>query len=255
VRGHSASPDLPAEKDDPIAPVVHKTLRELVYKNLRGAVARGAYVPGQALTVRSLAQSMNVSPTPVREALQMLASEGALTVEPNKAYRIPVITRDRMAELREIRAALEGLAAERAAERITLAELAGLEAADARSIRAIARKDTKTYLAANEEFHFILYDAARSPTLSRIILSLWLQIGPSLNLLFRDIKLIEELADNHKRAIAAMRTGDAVAAREAIRRDVLTAGAFIQQHLPDDENADGRAASGNGRVREVRRGS
>ncbi len=252
MRGHSADLDLPPEKHAPVAPVVHKTLRELVYENLRSAVARGAYVPGQALTVRSLAQSMNVSPTPVREALQMLASEGALTVEPNKAYRIPLVTRDRMAELREIRAALEGLAAERAAERITSAELAELEAADARSIQAIARKDTKAYLAANEEFHFILYDAACSLTLSRIIRSLWLQVGPSLNLLFRDIKLVEDLADNHKRAIAAMRAGDAVAAREAIRRDVLTAGAFIQQYLPEGENADGRIAPPNGGGREAR---
>jgi DNA-binding GntR family transcriptional regulator len=200
-------------------------------------MTRGAYFPGEALTVRSLARSMNVSPTPVREALQMLSSEGALTIEPNKAFRIPSVSREKMGELREIRAALEGLAAERASERITPRELARLEAADARSIEAIARKDTKAYLAANEEFHFMLYDAARSHELTRLIRGLWIQVGPSLNLLFRDVKLVEDLADNHKRAISAMRDGDAVAAREAIRRDVLTAGAFIQQYLSQDDSA------------------
>jgi DNA-binding GntR family transcriptional regulator len=214
---------------------VHKTLRERVYETLRTAMMRGAYLPGEALTVRGLAQSMNVSPTPVREALQMLVSEGALRVEPNKAFRIPSVNREKMAELREIRAALEGLAAERAAERITRSELGRLEAADARSLAAIARKDTKAYLAANEEFHFILYDAARSEELNRIIRGLWMQVGPSLNLLFRDISLVEDLADNHKRAIAAMHARDAVSAREAIRRDVLTAAAYIQQYLPEAE--------------------
>ena len=102
-----------------------------------------------------------------------------------------------------------------------------------RSIAAIDRQDTKAYLAANEEFHFILYDAARSPVLNRMIRMLWLQIGPSLNLLFKDISLVRDLGDNHRRAIAAMRSGDMVSAREAIRRDVLTAAAFIQQHLPE----------------------
>jgi DNA-binding GntR family transcriptional regulator len=221
----------PAAPD--VRPIVHETLRERVYEELRTAIARGAFSPGQAVTVRTLAASLGVSPTPVREALQMLATEAALVVEPNKAYRIPIITRDQMAELREVRAALEGLAAERAAERITPDELRRLEAADARSLKAIASKDTKAYLAANEEFHFILYEAARSPMVNRIIRSLWLQVGPSLNLLFRDVSLVTDLADNHRRAIGAMRTGDVVAAREAIRRDVLTAGAFIQQHLPE----------------------
>ena len=226
-------------------PIVHgTTLRERVYEALRSAIARGTFSPGQAVTVRSLAASLGVSPTPVREALQMLVTEAGLMAEPNKAYRIPVITRATMADLREVRAALEGLAAERAAERITPDELRRLMEAEARSCKAIACKDTKAYLAANEEFHFILYEAARSPVVNRIIRSLWLQVGPSLNLLFRDINLVTDLGDNHRRAIEAMRTGDVVAAREAIRRDVLTAGAFIQQHLdgadPHDAVTGGR---------------
>ena len=214
-------------------PIVHGTLRERVYEALRTAIARGTFLPGQAVTVRSLAASLGVSPTPVREALQMLVTEAGLVSEPNKAYRIPVITRAQNAQLRAGRAAREGLAAERAAEHITPDELRRLEEADARSLEAIACKDTQGYLAANEAFHFILYEAARSPVVNRIIRGLWLQVGPSLNLLFRDVSLVADLADNHRRAIAAMRTGDVVAAREAIRRDVLTAGSFIQQHLAE----------------------
>ena len=82
--------------------------------------------------------------------------------------------------------------------------------------------------------------------LNRIIRSLWLQVGPSLNLLFRDVSLVTDLGNNHRRAIAAMRTGDVVAAREAIRRDVLTAAAFIQQHLAEGEERWDTPASGSG---------
>lgn len=221
-----------------VAPVARETLRLRVYDELRRAIARGRFRPGQSLTVRGLASALSVSATPVREALQMLAAEGALLAEPNRFFRVPELRREQFAEVREVRAALEGLAAEKAAVQVSPEEFARLEEANGRALAAIDAQDTEAYLAANEEFHFALYAAARSPLLDRHIRSLWLQAGPSLRILFNDIALVRTLTDNHRTALDAIRKGDAAGAREAIRRDVLTAGDFIEGHLHPVAAAD-----------------
>lgn len=232
LRRESGRPPVPAA--EAVSQVARETLRARVYDQLRAAIMKGRFEPGQALTVRSLAAAFGVSPTPVREALQLLTAELALIAEPNKSYRVPMMTREHFVEVRDVRAALEGLAAQRAAERITRAEIRRLEQAEERMLRAIERQDAKTYLSANEDFHFTIYEAARAPYLFQMIRNLWLQIGPSLNLLFNDITLVESLNDNHRTALDALQTGDGARACEAIRRDILTAGAFVQEQVPQD---------------------
>lgn len=207
------------------------TLRDRVYEGLREELLRGSFEPGQALTVRRLAAAFGTSPTPVREALQQLVAESALTAEPNRSYRIPRISRDAFLEVRDMRAELEGLAAAKAAARMKPGEIRRLELAIERMAKAIAGQDVKAYLAANQDFHFVVYTASGSPILLRTIRSLWLQIGPSLNMLFSDIELVEGLQDNHLAAVAAFKHADAEAARRAIRDDILTAGTHIGRQM------------------------
>ncbi len=211
----------------PVPQVSRETLRTRVYDSLCEALMMGRFEPGQALTVRGLAEAFGVSPTPVREALQRLAASGALAAEPNRFYRVPSITPERIQDLRRVRAALEGLAAEQAADRIAKGDLQRLDRANERMLKAIARQDAKAYLAANEQFHFTIYEAAGSETLLQIIHGLWLSIGPTLNLLFRDITLVKALDDHHQRALEALSAGDGPAARAAIVDDIMDAGAFL----------------------------
>ena len=209
--------------------VSRDTLRGRVYVELRAAIMKGTFEPGQALTVRGLAEAFGTSPTPVREALQQLVAENALIAEPNRSYRIPRITREIFLDLRDTRAELEGLAAEKAASRITAGEIRKLEQLIERMSRAISAQDLKGYLSANEDFHFVIYEAARAPVLLRTIRILWMQIGPTLNVLFRDLDLVEGLQDQHHAALAAFNARDAAAARLAVRDDIVKAAAFIEQ--------------------------
>ncbi len=225
---------LSAALSTPVLQVSRETLRTRVYDSLCDALMMGRFEPGQALTVRGLAEAFGVSPTPVREALQRLAAAGALSAEPNRFYRVPVITPETVQDLRRVRAALEGMAAEEAAKTIQRGGLQKLERANAKMLKAIARQDAKAYLAANEEFHFIIYRAAESDTLLQIIHGLWLRIGPSLNLLFRDITLVQALDDNHKAALEALAARDGAKARDAIVADILEAGAFLAETMDED---------------------
>jgi len=237
-----AAPETPAVRPA-VAPVSRDTLRTRVYQALCRSLMKGHFEPGQAVTVRGLADAFGVSPTPVREALQRLTAEGALAAEPNRFYRVPVVTAALVDDLREVRAALEGLAAEKAARTISKGELKRLQSLDARMNKAIDQQDAKAYLSANEAFHFTIYEAAQSATLLLIIRSLWLQIGPTLNILFRSQRLLHSLTDNHRLAMKALGEGDGETARRAIQNDILTAGAFIaQQHAAGAETASVRKA-------------
>lgn len=230
--GRSPAGQLPAGGlPSPVPQVNRETLRTRVYDSLCEALMMGRFEPGQALTVRGLAEAFGVSPTPVREALQRLAASGALAAEPNRFYRVPTITPATIQDLRRVRAALEGLAAEEAAQRIGKADMRRLEQANDRMLKAIDRQDVKAYLAANERFHFTIYEAAGSETLLQIIHGLWLRIGPTLNLLFRSITLVKALDDNHQAALAALAAGDGPAARAAIVADIMEAGAFLVETM------------------------
>src|SRR3546814_5729468 len=84
--------------------------------------------PGQRFTLRGLAATVGTSAMPVREAVGRLAAEQTLEVLPNRAIRVPIMTRGRFLELRPIRIQLEGLAIVQAAQHRSAAELAEIQA-------------------------------------------------------------------------------------------------------------------------------
>ena len=110
------APDLVAL---PIERIVHETMSQRVYGDLRELIMSGRVQPGQRLTLKNLSEAVGTSQMPVREALRQLAAEGALEFLPNKSVRVPVMTKEKFLELLAIRLQVEGLALEQATQRIT----------------------------------------------------------------------------------------------------------------------------------------
>ena len=194
------------------------TLRDRVYLDLRQALMTGRFMPGQKMPIRSLAATLGTSLTPVREALRRLISEGVLEGRPNRTVRVPVMTRVKLLELRELRVSLESLAAGHAAGRIDHEGLANLRVLSLEIMAARTRGDHSADMLKIGEFHFGVYGAARMPVLLRIIESLWLQTGPYMNLLFPDF--VRKRPNWRARLCAALERRDAAAAREEIARDI-----------------------------------
>jgi DNA-binding GntR family transcriptional regulator len=107
--------------------VVHQPLRDGVVDQLRQAIVAGRFAPGERLFEDQIADELEVSRNPVREALQALAREGFVELEPRRGARVATISRTRVEELFELRESLEGLVARLAAVRRTDAQLAELE--------------------------------------------------------------------------------------------------------------------------------
>src|SRR5262245_43634726 len=116
----------PPSSDRPVG-LHHQPLREAVQDAIRAGIVAGRYPPGGPHLEDGIAQELDVSRNPVREALQALATEGFVVIEPRRGARVATVSRDRAVDLFEVREALEGLAARLAAERRTPDQLAGLQ--------------------------------------------------------------------------------------------------------------------------------
>ena len=208
------------------------TLNDQVYDDLRRLIISGRMRPGQTISIRTMAAVINVSPMPVRNALQRLVAEGALEIKPNRTFALPVLTPQSFREIADLRAMLEGMAAERAATRLNKTDLALLTDIN-RQMFQTPNKDWGQYLDLNRQFHFHIYAAAGMPRLVRFIESLWLQIGPFLNL----VTTKEEMRfgqEAHKAAVRAIGAGDPAGAKAAIERDILDAARKIVEAEPGD---------------------
>lgn len=209
---------------------VNGSLHDRIYVAMRQALIVGDLVPGQVVSIRTLAEKFGTSLIPVRDALKRLVAERALETLPNRTFCVPRMTRDRFQELLQVRLSLETMLAQRAAERIQPKGIRELEKVNEEMQGAVSADEVRRYLAANQRFHFTLYAAADSSAIFPIVESLWLQVGPFLNGVFTNAGT-RSARDNHTQVLKALRRRDAVAAGEAIRHDLADAAdVILAQH-------------------------
>jgi DNA-binding GntR family transcriptional regulator len=227
-----------------LGPVDNTTLRERVYRTLKQAILEGRFSPGEALTTRSLAEVLGTSVMPVRDALLRLNAEGGVEVLPNRAARLPVLSRESIAELYEIRLNLEGLAATLAAKRIKEDELAAVEQAFAGMMQATEQNDISAFLRDNQLFHFSIYRAAQSYHLLPIIEALWLKGGPLLRPFVKGSRVQTRLFDghdSHARALEGLTRRDPAMARQGIVDDLADAARWYSTHFAEQEQGQAKA--------------
>ncbi len=201
-----------------IAPLDQTSLRDGVYQALRDAFTRGEFAPGDVLSLRTLAEQLGTSMTPVREAVRRLVAEGALIDTRSRTLLVPPFDARRMRDLKSARLALEGLVLDQAMDQIGQDEIAALRAL-LNAPPAPGRDGPDLEL--NYRFHFTLYRCSGSEVLLPIVEALWLQYGAYLNLIINH-SAAREIAqhDHHFEIIAALERGDRAAARAALTADI-----------------------------------
>ncbi|MER8970769.1 GntR family transcriptional regulator [Mesorhizobium sp. M0808] len=197
-------------------------LRDQVYDELGALIRGGQFAPGEKITIRSLAKDFSVSPTPVREALYRLISEGVLQGEANRSAFIPLLRPQQITELKDIRLHIECFAAERAALRGTTEIAARLRETSVKLKKARAAGNRRADLALVYTFQCELYAACEMPNLIRIINSLWLKTGPYLNLLFPHyiFGVLTDRGDWRERIAAGVENRDTAAVVEEVKQGV-----------------------------------
>jgi len=231
-----------------LAPIDRQiTLGEQAYRTLKDSIIGGAFVAGQKLTVRGVAEALGVSTTPARDAVNRLINEGAMIYLGPKTVIVPALTQAALEEVTEIRLALEGLAAEKGAAGIDGNDIRKLEQFQAKINRGLDESDYLQVLRVNKDFHFLIYKRASLPRLVCMIESLWLRTGPSLHKIYSDFVITRQGVSNHEAALKALRRGDAGKVRAAIEKDIRDGYAMLSRALKHQaalETAKARA-SGN----------
>lgn len=215
-----------------VTPLKRQTLSADVYQQLRDLLVSGRVMPGETLSLRSIATALGVSVMPVREAVHRLVAEQALELTPNRVLRVPTMTVSQFREITSIRINLEGLATARAAVAMNDAAFQGIVALHERFAHemSLEQPDGSRLIAFNKELHFGVYVQAGMPMLLQMIESLWLRIGPILNYDMRSgsARVHERVAvAHHKSLVEALKRKDADAASQALRGDIEGAADFI----------------------------
>ncbi len=196
-------------------PLEHENLDDKAYHRLRSMIIERQLAPGHRIQLETLAKEMAVSRTPLVNALKRLAQEQFVIWVSRRGFYVREFSKRELAELYQVREALEGIAARLAAERIDTAELARLTALF-QNIEISSRPDAiRRYVELDRQFHWRLVELSGNRQLTRTVRSVNLLIFSYQQGLARPIK---ETFPEHKAILDALRRRDPDACEAAVRR-------------------------------------
>jgi DNA-binding GntR family transcriptional regulator len=200
-------------RDPAVSGYVSKT--DMVAALIREQIITGELAAGEQLRQRDLAARFQVSQTPVREAMRRLESEGLVIGDTHRGFTVVEPDDGPVEENFQIRAALESLGASLAARKIDAAGMTRLQELNDR-MRALDEGDPR-YAELNREFHFSVYEYARSPLLLSLMRLLWASLhgGPKV------LRTHAESARQHDVILAALRAGDPAAAAAGTYQHIM----------------------------------
>ena len=191
------------------------TSKGRIYQELRRSIILGQYQPGQKLNLEKLSERYQTSVTPVREALQMLAQEDLVTSRPHAGYYVTRVTLKELTDLLELRRILELAAVERAAEKITDAQLEELEQVHAREYEQQQGTYERSVIE-NRRFHYLIALASGNKELAETLG----KVHDRLARFFVFVHSASGVEKRHQWLISALRAHDPELAKETMRREV-----------------------------------
>lgn len=191
-------------------------LKEIVYRTLRKDILTGKILGGAHITESNISKKLNVSRTPVREALQRLTQERLIAALPRAGYIIEDMSDEDIQDIFSARFDIEALVIRRAVQHITSDEVTMLSDNTRRARAHIKSGEHEKATLLDLEFHAIIYRASRSKTFYRICKNLGdltMKYRHGLNL---EKDLWEEAIKNHESILRAIEIRDQEMAVEAI---------------------------------------
>jgi DNA-binding GntR family transcriptional regulator len=221
------------------------------YQALLNGIVSGQIEPGAPLRPDAIAHRLEVSTTPVREAMHRLENDGLAVKLPNQGWFVREHTEQQIRELYELRAALERFSVRLACQRITDEDLAWLREHQSTGETALAAGDMDAYRIYNRDLHAAILRAAKNSYLSSTMGQLRLQsemlMAKTIRIIGRPLRAIEE----HHRLIELIAARDAGSAEQLIEHHILSALEDIVRTLGSDDEPGVEDVTAGSRVRSL----
>jgi DNA-binding GntR family transcriptional regulator len=203
-------------------PVLNTSARivDTVQGALREAIFHGTLRAGEQLSVPELARRLNVSRSPVREAVLGLVAQGLAVEQPRRGVVVATVNPTDLLAIHEIRIFLEACAARFAAQRITDEQIKALRAILREQEAAVKSTDAAGYFRTNADLHRIIANAAGNDRLTQILATLEDQMRIALHRVAADRTHMRAGLAEHRAVVGAIAARDAAVAEQRMRAHI-----------------------------------
>lgn len=187
---------------------------------IRERIRRGQFVPDQRLVEVDIIRGTGGSRVRVREALQRLAAEGLVTIEPFRGASVRSAGLEELSHIYRARAALEGITAADFAIRATDAHRLKLQQIQDELERCVTERSPERFGRLNAEWHELLVEGSGNTIIGELLQRLSVPIHRLLFESFYDADRLRTANDDHRRILGAIMARDAEGAEAAMRAHV-----------------------------------
>jgi DNA-binding GntR family transcriptional regulator len=216
--------------------LLKSSLTDKAYNQIKEWVVRYHLKPGARLHVSDLAHALQMSQTPVREALSMLEKEHLIEREPQKGYRVGTLSMQEIEDLYDLRIVLEVLAVRQAAKRMTASTRGRLSSILSEFERFLKTAQKQRILERGQDFHVVVLEASGNRPLAEIgraILDrIW--VIQNINLLTTDH--LFDAHPQHLQILEALDRGDAKKAATLMEKHLTQAKQFVLSRLKNGDD-------------------
>jgi DNA-binding GntR family transcriptional regulator len=197
--------------------VKYYTKNDVVYQQLKEKIVNKVLRPGERIVISDIANELEVSPMPVREAIKRLQQDGFVEVNPHVGARVAMFGTTGFKEIALIRIELEVLATRLATPYFDDDRIKELESVLKQMETAVADRDGNSYSKLNKDFHCTVYSTGPYKYLYELILNLWAKSNFSKSIFLTVPEQVSVSLDGHRKWLDALRAKDADMAAEMLR--------------------------------------
>jgi len=218
---------------DQVGSISRPSLHEELTDRLRSMIVEGVLTAGEKVPERALCEKLGVSRTPMREALKVLASDGLLTLEPNRGARVRAITVQELEEVFPLMGAFESLAGELACAQISDAQIKELKRVHEKMLTRYQASDMPGYFKHNQRIHELIMEAAGNRTLITMYNSLAVRVRQARYLANMSAERWKQAVDEHESIIQALEARDGKALSAILKKHLENKFAAVRQWIED----------------------
>ncbi|MBT6094935.1 MAG: GntR family transcriptional regulator [Rhodospirillaceae bacterium] len=214
-----------------VAPIRRPLLHEEIVERLRDLIFAGELAPDERVPEKTLCERFGISRTPLREALKVLASEGMITLLPNRGARVARLTTEDAEELFPVMSALEALSGELACVHATDTDIAEVKALHYQMALHHTRGEREEYFMVNQAVHRKIMDIAGNPTLAGVYDGLAGRIRRARYLANASRTRWDQAMKEHEDILAALEKRDGAVLAELLRGHLMNKLAAVKRAI------------------------